>query len=174
MGGTTKRATTIVTVLLTVLASAIAGCTDDGGSEDAFCREVRSLPPLDSVINGFSEADPGQLETRLTRASSAYEDLRAAAPSEIRGSVGDMVDLVDAVLDAVEANRDDPEAAVDALRTAVVENPDAPLASRRVVDYAADSCDVVLNPTLDAETTDDSGTDTKPTVDTAPEPSTGN
>lgn len=149
------------------LVTGIPGCSDDAGSEEAFCGQVRSLPPLDSVISSFSDADPGELDTRLEAAAASYGELRKVAPSEIRNSVDDMVDLVDAVLGAVETHREDPEAAVAALRTAVVDHPDAPRSSKRVVDYAAEACGVVLNPTLDAEATDDDAGTTP-----APDPGT--
>lgn len=155
--------------LTLALVAAVSGCSDELGSEEAFCRQVRRLPPLESVISGFSEADPAELANRMERAGSAYRELRSVAPSGIRVSVGDMVDLVDAVLGAVEAHQDDPQAAVEALRTAVGQHPDAPQASRRVVDYSAETCDVALNPTLDAETPDDKGT--TPEMSEATEPS---
>ena len=64
-----------------------------------------------------------------------------------------MVDLVDAILDAVEADVEDPEKVADELRKAVREHPGAADASTRVVAYAADRCDVQLNPMLDDEPT---------------------
>lgn len=139
-------------VTVAALALGLVGCSEDGGSEKAFCRQVKELPPLDSAISGFSDADPTELAKRLDATAASYAELRDAAPKEIRGSVGEVVDLVDAVIGAVQSHPNDPEAAADELRSAVAEHPDAPQASTRVVDYAADQCDVALNPTLDAPT----------------------
>ncbi len=164
MGASTaKRWTTCLAAV--ALSVGQAACSDDGGADEAaFCRQVQELPPLEMVIDGFTETDATELGRRLDDASDAYTGLRDVAPEEIRGSVDEVVELVLAILGAVEANPDDPEAASDELRTAVVEHPDAAAASKRVVDYAADRCDVTLDPTLDVETTTTSTvTSTAPT-----------
>lgn len=147
----TRKTAAIVAATAATMALGSVGCTADSGSEEAFCRQVKDLPPLDSVITGFSEADPAELAERLESAAASYAELRDAAPGEIRESVRAVVDLVDAVIEGVGRNPDDPEATADELRAAVVDHPGAPLAAARVVDYAQEHCDLQLDPSLDEE-----------------------
>lgn len=156
MRRTPRQAATALALVLALVAGGASGltaCGDDSGSEEAFCRQVTDLPPLDAAIDDFSEADATELGRRLSSTAEAYDALRDAAPDDIRGSVDEVVDLVDAILDAVEADAEDPEKVADALRDAVLEHPGAADASTRVVAYAADRCDVQLNPMLDDEPT---------------------
>ncbi|HEX2575119.1 MAG TPA: hypothetical protein VHK88_02150 [Aquihabitans sp.] len=149
------------------LALAAAACTDDVGSEEAFCDRVATVPPLATLLTGFDDADPAELSRRLDSASSAYDDLRDAAPQEIRDDVGEVVRLVQAVIDAVEADADDPEAAADRLRAAMADHRGGEAAALEVAAYASDRCGVELNPTVDdGRTTTDGGavTSTSTTV----------
>ncbi len=127
------------------------GCSAKDGSRKAFCAQVKDLPALDAIVTGYSEADPAELTGRLERAAESYADLSDAAPDEIRQSVRTLVDLVDAVIEGLGRNPDDPEATADELRAAVLDHPGAPLAAVRVADYADKQCDVQLNPTIDEE-----------------------
>src|SRR5690606_35392024 len=72
----------------------------------------------------------------------------SAAPSGIRDETGDVVDLVDEVLDAVRDHHDDPEAVAARLRSAVEEHPEAAEASASMVDWAAEHCQLDLSATL--------------------------
>lgn len=149
MSGTRRRIAAIAVIAATT--ATIGACTDDGGSKDAFCREVTELPPLDAAISDYAEADTTELGRRLTSTGESYDDLRDAAPQEIRASVDDVVDLVDAVLAAVRDHAEDPEVVADELRDAVIEHPAAADASARVVAYAERNCDVELDPMLEGE-----------------------
>lgn len=130
------------------LAASGTACTDDGGSDEAFCRELATAPSLDTVLTGYTAADEHDLTNRLDDATDAYAEVRAAAPSDIRGETGDVVDLVDEVLDAVRDHHDDPEAVAARLRGAVEEHPEAAEASAAMVEWAAEHCKLDLSATL--------------------------
>jgi hypothetical protein len=138
------------TVALVALAVAVApsGCSRSSGSTEAFCREVRQVPALESVLNRFSEADPDLLADRIAKARAAYERLADAAPGEIRDETAQVVELVDAVLQAVEDHPSDPAAAADQLREAVADQPEAERSRAEVAAFAQERCDVRLDPTL--------------------------
>ncbi len=132
-----------------LLATATASCTQDQGSEKAFCKQVGKAPTVESVVAGFTNADPGELQARFGEATDAYAGLRDAAPSEIRDDMGTVADLVDAVVAAVKENRDDPEAVADQVRAAVKDHPGAIKATVTVAAYAAGHCNLQLNPSVD-------------------------
>ena len=130
-----------------------AGCTKDEGSVAAFCREVRVVPPLASVVSGFTEADQDGLARRLDDASAAYGRLADAAPGSVRHEVDDMVSLVDAVLTAVRGNGGDAEATAADIRKAVAAHTSAAASSATVAAYARRHCEVDLNPTVPPDET---------------------
>lgn len=133
--------------MIVALGAAVGGgCSDDSGSEAAFCTEVRRAPALDAVLSGFATADPTELGHRLDEAGDAYGRLRDAAPDEIDGDTDQVVDLVDAVIDAVREEGSDPEAVADQLRTVMVDHTGAEEAAQAVSAYADEHCDVQLDP----------------------------
>lgn len=140
-------------VVLVLAAAGGTACTKDQGSTEAFCREVRLVPPLASVVSGYAEADPATLDQRLDEAAAAYRRLADAAPSDVRGDVRTMTDLVDAVLDAVRANDGDPDATAADLRAAMKRHEGAQAASLAVAAFARTHCDVELNPTVPPDET---------------------
>ncbi|CAN5408917.1 hypothetical protein BH10ACT1_BH10ACT1_18720 [soil metagenome] len=131
----------------------VAACSKDSGSEAEFCREVKEIPTLDSVVAGFADTEPSALDARLDDASAAYAALRRSAPDDIADSVDEVTDLVDAVIDAVRSHPDDPEAAAAQLRTAVEDHPGGAAASEQVVAYASEHCQVELDPSVEESTT---------------------
>ena len=100
-----------------------------------------------------AEADPATLDQRLDEAAAAYRRLADAAPSDVRGDVRTMTDLVDAVLDAVRANDGDPDATAADLRAAMKRHEGAQAASVAVAAFARTHCDVELNPTVPPDET---------------------
>lgn len=148
-----------------LLASAgLAACTDDAGSAEAFCTEVKQVPSLESVLARFSEADPDVLADRIAKARAAYDELAAAAPPEIEEETERVVALVDATLDAVEDHPDDPAKASAQLRKAVAGLDGVEADRTAVADYAQTTCDVQLDATLEESgaTTSTSTTSTTP------------
>lgn len=130
------------------LAALNLGCSDGGPEVGSFCDELRQAPSLASVLTGFADQDPAQLEARLEEAEEQYGDLRVAAPDEIAPDVDRTVDLVDAVIAVVRADRDDPEAAAAAVRDVLADHTDAETSGLAVADYAQQECGVDLNPSL--------------------------
>lgn len=130
-----------------------AGCTQSSGSTKAFCDQVAQVPSLETVLARFSEADPGELRTRIDKARSAYHALEDAAPSEIHDETADVVALVDDILDAVADNPDDPVKAADQLRKAMADHKGVAGSRTKVASYAERNCKVQLDPTLTGSTT---------------------
>jgi hypothetical protein len=97
-----------------------------------------------------------------------------AAPGAIDGQADAVVALVDEVLDAIEANPDDPEAAAAAVRSAMADHEGVAEDRAELVAYAEAECDVVLDPPVaddGATTTVTAPSTTTPTSapETAPE-----
>lgn len=136
-----------VTAGVALSVGALASCSEEGGSKEAFCREVAGVPTLDAVLADFSRADAEELTARLDSAGDAYARLRDAAPDGIRDDAAKVVDLVQVVIDAVDRHGDDPQAAADQLRTDLGDRPDVTPAAQRVARYAARECDVDLDGT---------------------------
>lgn len=132
--------------VLAVLAVAVPACSDDGGSVEAFCDEVRRVPSLESVVSRFNEVEPTNLADRIAKAREAYQRMADAAPSAIDGQADAVVALVEEVLDAIEAHPDDPEAAAEAVRTAMADHEGVADDRDELVTYAEAECDVVLDP----------------------------
>ncbi|MCU1496833.1 MAG: hypothetical protein JWM47_786 [Acidimicrobiales bacterium] len=138
---------------LALVVAVVGGCTKETGSEAEFCREVKRIPPLETVVTGFVNTDPVALGARLDDAEAAYDALLDAAPGEIRGSVREMNSLVDAVIAAVRRHPDDPEAAASELRKALLSNRGGATASAKVVRYTGEHCGLDLAPSVDETTT---------------------
>ena len=156
-----------------VLAAAAGACTEDRGSTKAFCTQVKQVPALETVLDRFSEADPGVLADRIEQARDAYDDLAAAAPDQIAEETDEVVSLVDATLDAVEEHPTDPAQASAQLRKAVAAHKGVESARAEVAAFAQDKCDVRLDATLTGAGSSSTTTTTEAeTVITAPSNST--
>ena len=131
-----------------LLAGGLGACTSDGGSTEAFCAQVKQVPALEAVLARFSETDPDVLADRIAKARQAYDDLAAAAPSEIADEADEVVALVDDIFDAVEAHPTDPAAASAQLRKAMAEHRGVAADRKKVAAYARTKCDVQLDATL--------------------------
>ena len=136
-----------------IVAGLTSACTDDQGSTEAFCAEVREVPALEAVLARFTETEPDALDDRIAKARAAYHDLADAAPDEIRSQTEDLVDVVDEILDAVADHPTDQAAAADQLRKAMDDHPNAEAARAKVASFAEEECDVRLDPTLSPSAT---------------------
>ncbi len=139
---------------------AIAGCTTDSGSTKEFCAQIEKVPALESVLARFSEADRGVLDDRIAKARAAYDDLADAAPPAIAEETGQVVGLVNAILDAVEEHPTDPAKASAQLREAMTDHEGIDADRSKVAAFAQDECDVQLDATL----TEGTATSTSTTV----------
>ncbi|HWJ96759.1 MAG TPA: hypothetical protein VNQ33_01290 [Acidimicrobiales bacterium] len=131
-----------------LLATAAAGCSKHSGSTAEFCTRVKQVPALETVLDRFSEADPGALADRIDKARTAYDDLADAAPKQIAEATDQVVGLVDAVLDAVEQHPTDPAKASAQLRKAVAARKGVEADRAEVAAFAQEHCDVRLDATL--------------------------
>jgi hypothetical protein len=151
-------AAALLAALVTV--TALAGCSQDSGSEEAFCTEVAKVPALESVLSRFSETDGGLLQDRIDKARAAYTALGEAAPADIADATDDVVALVDEILTAVEAHPDDPTAASDQLRDAMADHPSISTHRAELASYAEETCGVQLDATLSGPGTSSTSTST--------------
>jgi hypothetical protein len=135
---------------IAVVVGPIVACSSDSGSREAFCAEVVTVPSLETVLAGFAERDPQTRERRLGEAGAAYAELREASPDEIDGPVGQVVDLVEDLLETVTEHGDDPEVVADELRSSMGDHEGVQDAAIEVVAYAAEQCDVALDPAVGA------------------------
>ena len=131
---------------LVVLGSA---CTSQSGSIEEFCEAVADVPPLATVVTGFAETYPAEVDSRLEKAEAAYGSLRDAAPGEIDEEVDKVVALAEEIMDAVREHSEDRDAAADRIRGSIADHPDAEAASVAVVAYASEHCEITLDPALD-------------------------
>jgi hypothetical protein len=134
--------------VLAVGALVLSGCSKDEGSQEAFCAQVAKVPSLEATLSRFSEVDADVLADRIEKARAAYHDLEDAAPGQIDGETAAVVDLVDAVLDAVLEHPDDPEQAAAQLREAMDDHAGVDDDRAAVAAYAADECGVTLDADL--------------------------
>jgi hypothetical protein len=139
-----NRAVPTIAATLALGTLAVA-CTDEGGSDEAFCEQVGRVPSLESVLARFDEAEPTTLADGIAKARAAYRDLADAAPTEIDGQADAVVALVEEVLDAVEAHPDDPAEAAAAVRSALADHEGVAADRDELVAYAEATCDVVLD-----------------------------
>jgi hypothetical protein len=152
---------------LLLASGGLAACTDDAGSAEAFCTEVKQVPSLEAVLARFSEADPDVLADRIAKARTAYDELAEAAPSEIEEETDRVVALVDATLDAVEDHPDDPAKASAQLRRSVADLDGIEADRAAVAEYAQTTCDVQLDATLEEGGATSSTSTTSTTPETA-------
>lgn len=140
----------LAALLAAALLVAAPACSRDKGSKEAFCEQVAKVPALDSVVQGFADADPDELTERLDGAKDSYAALASSAPGDIRGDVAQVDSLVEVVTDAVAEHHDDPEAVTSEIRDAMADHQGADEASKRVAAYAERTCGVELNPAVKA------------------------
>lgn len=140
-------------LVVAVAALALVGCGSDDGDDQSFCAALRSAPTLESVVSGFTALDGPELTRRLDRAASAYDNVERTAPGEVDDEVTTVVTVVDAVIEAVRDNPEDRAAAVAAVRATLRDHPDLEPAAQAISTYAADTCDLDLNPGVATEST---------------------
>lgn len=160
-----------IAAALALGALAGVGCSRDAGSAEDFCRQVRVAPSLESELSryfdGRSDAD------RLAQVRRAYDDLAEAAPDAIRDDAAAVRDLVDEVIGAARAHPDDRAKAADQVRAAMARHRDAIGSSAALTAYAAERCDVRLDPSVATASSTTAPTSSTPTTSTTVAGSTG-
>ena len=115
------------------LALLLAACSDEGGDEETFCAKVREF---DEGTDSFdlNVADEAEIE----RVATLLDEIRDAAPREIRDDVETRFAYVD---DVIAASQGDTEAAQ---RLAEAEPTDE--AQERIDAFTQETCGITLEP----------------------------
>jgi hypothetical protein len=147
-------------VALVAAALLLAGCGGSLADTDApapprrdrivpgdFCSAVlagtRAAQPLATLLTGGGTVPRDQLRSATEAVRSAYAEVLATAPGEIRADVERSVDAVDLQLDALEAADGDTGAvARNAELRSRLAAPDYTQAAERVRDYVSEHCGI--------------------------------
>ncbi len=125
------------------LVGPVAACSDDGGgSATELCQVVgdgRSF--ADVFANGFDPTDVERATAQLHAAQTDLEQLRAAAPAEVRDDLDAESAYLDAVLDVLaQGDPDDPAALVAGINGLTDQRSKAQVASLELQAFEAQHC----------------------------------
>ena len=139
-----RRAPLALLLLAASVASAIGACTDDGGggSAEELCSVVgdgRSFTAL--FEQGFDPTDTQRAQSQLAAAQVDLDQLRRAAPDELRDELDAEIRYLDAVAEVLRSeDADDPAAVVAAINALTDERSAAQVASLVLGEFEATSC----------------------------------
>jgi hypothetical protein len=125
-----------------ILAAATIGCSGGGGSVATYCNDVRTGPnPLD-VFAQYNTADPSASHAAVQQGITRLEQLRSAAPGQLRPAFGTLIDVAKDVASALDARASNPTTATvpDFSKRAA----DIAQASQTVTTYTSSTCGVDL------------------------------
>jgi hypothetical protein len=160
--GRTSRRRTAPTPMVAVVAAALllAGCGGSLADADSpaparrdrtppgdFCGAVlagtRAAQPLAALLNRGGTVPRAELDSAAEAVRSAYADMVATAPGEIRADVERSVAAVDLQLDALEAAKGDTAAITrDAGLRDKLTSPEYTGAADRVRSYVGEHCGI--------------------------------
>jgi hypothetical protein len=159
MGRTSRRSTTLVPVVaLVVVALLVAGCGGSLADADSpasprpdrtppgdFCSAVlagtRAAQPLTTLLDRGGTVPRDELATAAEAVRSAYANVLATAPGEIRADVERSVSAVGLQLDALESAGGDTAAVTrDAGLRSRLTSPEYAEAAERVRSYVGEHC----------------------------------
>jgi hypothetical protein len=160
--GRTSRRRTAPTPMVAVVAAALllAGCGGSLADADSpaparrdrtppsdFCGAVlagtRAAQPLTALLNRGGTVPRAELDSAAEAVRSAYADMVATAPGEIRADVERSVAAVDLQLDALEAAKGDTAAITrDAGLRDKLTSPEYTEAADRVRSYVGEHCGI--------------------------------
>jgi hypothetical protein len=124
-----------------LVASLVASCGDDDGDVEAFCPLVADRAGLAAMTEGFDPSDRDRALEQLRAIRVELGELRAAAPSEIRGDLDTQIDAAQGLIEALDAvPPGDPAAAVEAVRAAQADMDDLPEATANLEAWTAEHC----------------------------------
>jgi hypothetical protein len=132
----------LVALVVAVAAALVAGCADDGGSEEAFCATARRFAEDNpaTVFDRYDPADPAGSAALLRGEAARLREWAGQGP----GAIDDDVDVIaEAAADLADAFEDPETADAGELAERFTEVEDA---SVRVVAYVRDRCGVDLDP----------------------------
>lgn len=161
------RASALVAAAL-VAGGLLAACSDDGDAGE-FCDRLASIPEVGEILGRVDGGDPGGARAALREGVTAYRQLEASAPGEVRADVARVRQGVELVLEAVEDNPDDLPAARQQITGRADELSGLVQAGQRVADYARTECGIAL----DVGGPEPAATDPTATDSTASTPASG-
>jgi len=128
-------------VALAIVAVAMAGCSDDGGSAEALCTAVAEGDGLSTTFQGFDPTDPEAALEQLRPARVALGNLLDEAPDEVRDDLQVEVDYVQALIDALDGVKPgDATQAAAQVQSVTDAHPDVSDASATLAAFAEREC----------------------------------
>jgi hypothetical protein len=133
-----------VALAAAALLGPLGACSDDGGGGSAaeLCRVVgdgRSF--TDVFATGFDPTDVERATAQLHAAETDLQQLRAAAPSEVRDELDAEAAYLDAVLDVLaKGDPDDPAALVASINALSDQRAKAQVAGLELRNFEAQHC----------------------------------
>jgi hypothetical protein len=126
------------------LGLASAACSDDGGSEEAFCATARSFATDNpaAVFDRYDPADPTGAAELLRRTGTRLRAWSEEAPGDVDDDVALIADVADELAAAFEA----PASSSDRTEELQARFTEVEEASARVTSYARERCGVELDP----------------------------
>ena len=118
------------------------GCSGGTGSATDYCNAVRTGPnPLD-VFAQYDPSNPSASHAAVQQGITRLEQLRNAAPGQLRAALGTLIDVAHEVSTALDARASNPTTATvpDFSKRAT----DIALASETVTTYTSSTCGVDL------------------------------
>ncbi len=136
---------------LVVVALAVAGCGDDGGSEEAFCATAADFAADNpaTVFDRYDPADPSGAADLLRREAARIRAWADDAPGEIDQDV----ETIAAAAEELAAAFESPPPSADRAAELTERFHEVEEASARVTAFARQRCDVELDPVSSTSTT---------------------
>ena len=131
-------------VALVLLAAAVGACSDDGGSEEAFCATARRFAE-DNPATVFDRYDPEDPAGAAVLLRGEAERLRAWA-DEAPGAIDDDVDVIAEAAEDLADTFEDPVPGENRTAELAERFTEVEDASARVVAYTRERCAVELDP----------------------------
>lgn len=138
-GGTRTR-WQVATAVVVLAGAATAGACAPRRSEESFCDQLKVVQDLDEVLAGGSGP-------RTAERAAQLQELHLVAPETIEPQVGRLVAVTDDLTRTMGTAADARAAAGEVFARRREEIPEITAAGRAVETYAAEHCQVELNPT---------------------------
>jgi hypothetical protein len=129
-------------VLLLAVASVVACSDDDAGSAEELCSVVGDGRSFTALFDqGFDPTDTQRALSQLAAAKVDLDQLRRAAPAEVRDDLDAEIRYLDAVTEILRGeDPDDPAAVVAAINGLAEERSAAQVASLVLGEFQAQHC----------------------------------
>lgn len=134
-----------VVALVAIALVVSIGCSRQQGDEASFCELVPEVDDLFSLLQGTDTGDPAAVEERFDEGLAEFRALERAAPRTVKPDVAELANVVEDVLEAVQANDGDQAATAAALADLTDTHPGAAASALKVVQYTRDTCGITLD-----------------------------